>query len=106
MSNNEILEKIQFENKCRKETLVENVSRFLSVLDSLVKFNTENHYSLNMYSWDFTDRGVQAKTLRWLIENHYIAIHDPRPVWISWKNECYPSRTIEDLRMLVVRGEL
>ena len=47
---------------------------------------------------DFRNSGVTSKTMSILKAGKFITWHDKKePVWISWENEFYPERTIENL---------
>ena len=47
---------------------------------------------------DFIKAGVNAKTMSILKAGHFITWHDKKnAVWISWTNNFYPERTIENL---------
>ena len=47
---------------------------------------------------DFIKAGVATKTMSILKAGKYITWHNKtEPVWISWENNFYPNRTIENL---------
>lgn len=50
---------------------------------------------------DFERVGISDKTVTWLQKNHYISINKNKPIWISWTNKYYPSKTIEGLKNLL-----
>ena len=47
---------------------------------------------------DFIKAGVTPSTMSMLKASKFLSWHDKKnPAWISWKNEFYPERTIENL---------
>lgn len=47
---------------------------------------------------DFIKDGVSKETMAMLKAGHFITWHDKtEPTWISWKNEIYDDRTIDNL---------
>lgn len=54
---------------------------------------------------ELKDAGISDSTINWLSKNHYIAIHKDKPIWISWTNKYYPSRTIDGLKSLIKKYE-
>ena len=54
---------------------------------------------------DFIKYGVATKTMSILKAGKYITWHDKKePVWISWENNFYPDRTIENLHWEMKRS--
>ena len=54
---------------------------------------------------DFIKYGVAAKTMSILKAGKFITWHDKKePVWISWENNFYPDRTIENLHWELKRS--
>ena len=54
---------------------------------------------------DFIKAGVATKTMSILKAGKYITWHNKSdPVWISWENNFYPDRTIENLHWELKRN--
>ena len=54
---------------------------------------------------DFIKAGVNAKTMSILKAGHFLTWHNKKePVWISWTNNFYPDRTIENLHWEMKRS--
>ena len=50
-----------------------------------------------IFKEDLTRNGISEKVFKWLCDNHYIAYHEGKPLWISNTNKFYPGRTIAKL---------
>ena len=82
----------------------EQVQLFFEVIAAIRKEINEGKTKGRTYN-EFIKSGVNAKTLSILKAGKYITWHDKtEPVWISWQNEFYPDRTIENLRWELERS--
>ena len=75
----------------------EQVQKFFEVILAIRKEINEGKTKGRTYN-DFIKSGVTSKTLSMLKAGKYITWHDKKePVWISWQNNFYSDRTIENL---------
>ena len=75
----------------------EQAQLFFEVIASIRKEINEGATKGRTYN-DFIKAGVTTKTMSILKAGKYITWHDKKnAVWISWKNDFYPERTIENL---------
>ena len=80
------------------------VQLFFEVIASIRKEINEGRTIGRTYN-DFIQKGVTTKTLSILKAGKYITWHNKSdPVWISWENEFYPDRTIENLHWELKRS--
>ena len=54
-----------------------------------------------IFKEDLTRNGISEKVFKWLCDNHYIAYHEGRALWISTTNKLYPTRTIANLEKML-----
>lgn len=54
-----------------------------------------------IFKEDLTRNGISEKVFKWLCDNHYIAYHEGKPLWISTTNKFYPTRTIANLEKML-----
>ena len=82
----------------------EQVQKFFEVIAAIRKEINEGKTEGRTYN-DFIKYGVSAKTLSILKAGKFITWHSKTdPVWISWENEFYPDRTIENLHWELERS--
>ena len=75
----------------------EQVQKFFEVIAEIRKEINEGKTKGRSYN-DFIQKGVTTKTLSILKAGKYITWHNKTDtVWISWENNFYPDRTIENL---------
>ena len=75
----------------------EQVQLFFEVIAAIRKEINEDKTKGRTYN-EFIKAGVTSKTMSILKAGKFITWHDKKePVWISWQNEFYPDRTIENL---------
>ena len=75
----------------------EQVQLFFEVIVAIRKEINEGKTKGRTYN-DFIKAGVSSRTLSILKAGKYITWHNKsEPVWISWQNEFYSDRTIENL---------
>ena len=73
------------------------VQLFFEVIAAIRKEINEGKTKGRTYN-DFIKAGVTSKTMSILKSGKFITWHNKKePVWISWENEFYPERTIENL---------
>ena len=82
----------------------EQVQLFFEVILAIRKEINEGKTKGRTYN-DFIKAGVTSKTMSILKAGKYIIWHDKKePVWISWENNFYPDRTIENLHWELKRS--
>ena len=82
----------------------EQVQKFFEVIASIRKEINEGKTEGRTYN-DFIKSGVTSKTMLILKAGKFITWHDKKEsVWISWENNFYPDRTIENLRWELERN--
>ena len=82
----------------------EQVQLFFEVIASIRKEINECKTEGRNYN-DFIQKGVTSKTMSILKAGKYITWHSKtNPVWISWENEFYPDRTIDNLHWELERS--
>ena len=82
----------------------EQVQKFFEVIASIRKEINECKTEGRNYN-DFIQKGVTSKTMSILKAGKYITWHSKtNPVWISWENEFYPDRTIDNLHWELERS--
>ena len=82
----------------------EQVQKFFEVIVAIRKEINEGKTKGRTYN-DFIKSGVKAKTMSILKAGKYITWHNKtEPVWVSWKNNFYPDRTIENLHWEMKRS--
>ena len=82
----------------------EQVQLFFEVIASIRKEINECKTEGRNYN-DFIQKGVTSKTMSILKAGKYITWHNKtNPVWISWENEFYPDRTIDNLHWELERS--
>lgn len=70
---------------------------FFEVVAAIRKEINEGKTNGRSYN-DFIKYGVTTKTMSMLKAGKYITWHNKKdPVWLSWENNFYPNRTIENL---------
>ena len=75
----------------------EQAQLFFEVIAAIRREINEGKTDGRTYNY-FIKYGVTAKTMSILKAGKYITWHDKKsPVWISWENNFYPDRTIENL---------
>ena len=75
----------------------EQVQKFFSVIAEIRKEINEGKTKGRTYN-DFIKAGVATKTMSILKAGKYITWHNKSdPIWVSWENNFYPDRTIENL---------
>ena len=80
------------------------VQLFFEVIASIRKEINEGKTKGRTYN-DFIQKGVASKTLSILKSGKYITWHNKtEPVWISWENNFYPDRTIDNLHWELERN--
>ena len=82
----------------------EQVQKFFAVIAAIRKEINEGKTKGRTYN-DFIKAGVATKTMSILKAGKYITWHSKTdPVWISWENEFYQDRTIENLYWEIKRN--
>ena len=82
----------------------EQVQKFFGVIAEIRKEINEGKTKGRTYN-EFINAGVTPKTLSVLKAGKFITWHSKtEPVWISWENEFYPDRTIENLHWELERN--
>ena len=82
----------------------EQVQKFFEVIASIRKEINEGKTKGRVYN-DFIKAGVTSRTMSILKAGKYITWHSKtEPVWISWENEFYEDRTIENLHWELERS--
>ena len=82
----------------------EQVQKFFEVIAEIRKEINSGKTKGRTYN-DFMKAGVTSKTLSMLKAGKYITWHNKKdPIWISWKNELYEDRTIENLHWELKRS--
>ena len=77
---------------------------FFEVIASIRKEINEGKTKGRTYN-DFIKAGVKAKTMSILKAGKFITWHNKKePVWVSWQNNFYPDRTIENLHWELKRS--
>ena len=80
------------------------VQLFFEVIAEIRKEINEGKTKGRTYN-DFIQKGVATKTMSMLKAGKYITWHSKtEPVWISWENEFYQDRTIENLYWEIKRN--
>ena len=81
------------------------VQLFFEVIASIRKEINEGKTKGRTYN-DFKKAGVTSKTLSILKAGKFITWHNKNkePVWISWENNFYPDRTIDNLHWELERN--
>ena len=80
------------------------VHLFFEVIAAIRKEINEGKTKGRIYN-DFIKAGVTSKTMSILKAGKYITWHDKKePVWISWENEFYQDRTIDNLHWELERS--
>ena len=75
----------------------EQVQKFFEVIAAIRKEINESKTKGRTYN-EFIKAGVTSKTMSILKAGKYITWHSKtEPVWISWENNFYSDRTIENL---------
>ena len=75
----------------------EQVQKFFEVIATIRKEINEGKTKGRTYN-EFIKAGVTSKTMSVLKAGKYITWHSKtEPVWISWQNEFYSDRTMENL---------
>ena len=75
----------------------EQVQKFFEVIAAIRKEINEGKTKGRTYN-EFIKAGVTSKTMSVLKAGKYITWHSKtEPVWISWQNEFYSDRTMENL---------
>ena len=82
----------------------EQVQKFFEVIASIRKEINEGKTEGRTYN-DFIKAGVTSKSMSILKAGKFITWHDKKePVWISWENNIYENRTIENLHWELERS--
>ena len=82
----------------------EQVQLFFEVILAIRKEINEGKTKGRTYN-EFIKYGVNAKTMSVLKAGKYITWHNrTEPVWISWDNNFYPERTVENLHWELKRS--
>ena len=75
----------------------EQLQKFFEVIAEIRKEINEGKTEGRTYN-DFIKSGVATKTMSILKAGKYITWHNKaEPAWISWENEFYEDRTVENL---------
>ena len=75
----------------------EQAQKFFEIIAEIRKEINKGKTKGRTYN-DFIKAGVDTKTMSILKAGKFITWHDKtEPVWISWENNFYPDRTIENL---------
>ena len=82
----------------------EQVQKFFEVIAAIRKEINEGKTKGRIYN-DFIKYGIDNRTMSILKAGKYITWHNKSdPVWISWENNFYPDRTIENLHWELKRS--
>ena len=82
----------------------EQVQLFFEVISAIRKEINSGKTKGRIYN-EFIKAGGTSKTMSILKAGKYITWHNKSdPVWISWENELYPDRTIENLHWELKRS--
>ena len=82
----------------------EQAQLFFEVIAAIRKEINEGKTEGRTYN-DFIKYGVAAKTMSILKAGKFITWHNKKePVWISWENNFYPDRTVENLHWELKRS--
>ena len=82
----------------------EQYQLFFEVIAAIRKEINEGKTNGRTYN-DFKKYGVTSKTMSILKAGKFITWYDKKePVWISWENNFYPDRTIENLHWELKRS--
>ena len=82
----------------------EQVQKFFEVIAEIRKEINKGKTRGRTYN-EFIKAGVTSKTMSILKAGKYITWHSKaEPVWISWENEFYQNRTIENLHLELKRS--
>ena len=82
----------------------EQVQLFFEVIKEIRKEINEGKTKGRTYN-EFIQKGIATKTMSNLKAGKFITWHDKKdPVWISWENNFYPDRTIENLHWELERN--
>ena len=82
----------------------EQVQKFFEVIVAIRKEINEGKTLGRTYN-DFIKAGVTSKTMSILKAGKFITWHSKtNPVWISWENEFYPDRIIDNLHWELERS--
>ena len=82
----------------------EQVQKFFEVIKEILLELKDGNKKGRTYN-EFIKAGVTSKTMSILKAGKFITWHDKKePVWISWQNEFYPDRTIENLHWELERN--
>ena len=82
----------------------QQVQLFFEVIASIRKEINKGKTKGRTYN-EFIKSGVTSKTMSILKAGKFITWHKKtEPVWVSWKNEFYPDRTIENLHWELERS--
>ena len=83
----------------------EQLQKFFEVIAAIRKEINEGTTKGRTYN-EFIQKGVTSKTMSILKAGKYITWHDKKkePVWISWQNNFYPDRTIDNLHWELERS--
>ena len=80
------------------------VQLFFEVIAEIRKEINEGKTKGRTYN-EFIKAGVTTKSMSILKAGKYVTWHDKKePVWISWENNFYPDRTIENLHWELKRS--
>ena len=81
----------------------EQVQKFFEVIVAIRKEINSGKTKGRTYN-DFIKSGVTSKTMSILKAGKYITWHNKtETVWVSWKNEFYPDRIIDNLHWEMIR---
>ena len=82
----------------------EQVQKFFEVIAAIRKEINEGKTKGRTYN-EFIKAGVSSKTMSILKAGKFITWHSKtNPVWISWENNFYPDRTIDNLHWELERS--
>ena len=82
----------------------EQAQKFFEIIAEIRKEINEGKTKGITYN-DFIKAGVDTKTMFILKAGKFITWHNKaEPVWISWENEFYPEKTVENLHWELERS--
>ena len=82
----------------------EQVQKFFEVIKEILLELKDGNKKGRTYN-EFIQKGVTSKTMSILKAGKYITWHSKtNPVWISWENNFYPDRTIDNLHWELKRN--
>ena len=82
----------------------EQAQKFFEIVAAIRKEINEGKTEGRTYN-DFIKSGVNARTLSILKAGKFITWHNKSdPVWISWDNNFYPEKTVENLHWELKRS--